>query len=178
MMGRGTGGYGGGGPRSGGGQSGPRVGGGFDRPAWEMPAIDVDKIGNVIRNDDPELLVTLANDHGKHLAEAKLATSQIRGIFGAVRAMESRWASLKDGDERTADIRAGRRALLLLKPKLAYQAVRHRPTRPTDPQPVALLKALLEPAIGAVGDDPERFRRFLEFFEALLAYHKHWGGRD
>lgn len=53
-----------------------------------------------------------------------------------------------------------------------------------------MLRAMLEPAIDAVidpgedhnteedGDNQKRFRRFMEYFEALLAYHKAYGGAD
>lgn len=160
-------GYGGGRPPGGGGRD-------FDRPSWRMPEIDKDAIRRAIAEDDPDVLVRVADQHGKDLAEARLATSQIRGIFGAARSMESQW-SPRASD---AEVRAGRRALLLLKPKLAYQEVRHRPQRPTDPNPVGLLRALLDPAIDSVGSDREKFRRFLEYFEALLAYHKAYGGAD
>jgi CRISPR type III-A-associated protein Csm2 len=43
---------------------------------------------------------------------------------------------------------------------------------------VGLLQKLLVPAIDSVGTDRDKFRRFLEYFEALLAYHKANGGAD
>ena len=136
------------------------------------------RIKAVIVNDDPKALVDLCERLGKRLAEDRLATSQIRGIFGAVRSMQARWESDKAETQSQ-----GFRELLLLKPKLAYQEVRHRPARRDDPNPVALLRRYLDPAINAVAEaDQEgrqdRFRRFLDYFEALLAYHKAAGGLD
>ena len=145
-------------------------------------AVDRDGVRKVIAKDDPKALVDLTDKYGKQLADARLATSQIRSIFGSVRQMESRWY---DDNQRNQGIRD----LLMLKPKLAYQEVRHKPQRREDPNPVGMLRAMLEPAIDAVidpgqdhtkedGDNQKRFRRFMEYFEALLAYHKAHGGAD
>ncbi len=136
------------------------------------------RIKAVIVNDDPKALVDLCEKLGARLANDRLATSQIRGIFGAVRSMQARWES----DDLDTQAR-GFRELLLLKPKLAYQAVRHRPARREDPDPVARLRQFLDPAINAVAEAAaqgrqERFRRFMDYFEALLAYHKAAGGTD
>lgn len=140
-------------------------------------AVDRDGVRKVIAKDDPKALVDLTDKYGKQLADARLATSQIRSIFGSVRQMESRWYD----DE--AQRKRGTRDLLMLKPKLAYQEARHKS------QAVGMLRAMLEPAIDAVidpgqdhtkedGDNQKRFRRFMEYFEALLAYHKAYGGAD
>ena len=148
-------------------QGGQGYGGG---PGAQAVADPAEEIKRAIRDDDPELLVKLAELNGRRLAEARLTTSQIRGIFGAARSMESLWSTRGTED----DLRSGRRALLFLKPKLAYQEARHRTAGPG----VSLLRTLLEPAIDSVGSDREKFRRFLDYFEALLAYHKASGGRD
>jgi CRISPR-associated protein Csm2 len=145
--------------------------------------VDRDGVRKVIAKDDPKALVDLTDKYGKQLADARLATSQIRSIFGSVRQMESRWYDDKQRNQ-------GIRDLLMLKPKLAYQEVRHKPQRREDPNAVGMLRAMLEPAIDAVidpgedhnteedGDNQKRFRRFMEYFEALLAYHKAYGGAD
>ena len=140
--------------------------------------VDDSLIRAVIVNDDPKALVDLCKTLGDRLATDRLATSQIRGIFGAVRSMQARWES----DDPASQAR-GFRELLLLKPKLAYQEVRHRPSRRDDPNPVAQLRRFLDPAINAVAEADaqwrqERFRRFLDYFEAMLAYHKAAGGLD
>ncbi len=151
-------------------------------PGAEPFKVDVTAVRKVIAKDDPKELVKLTNSYGKQLAEARLATSQIRSIFGSVRQMESRWYDDKQRNQ-------GIRDLLMLKPKLAYQAVRHKPQRRGVPDAVGMLRAMLEPAIDAVidpgtdhtaedGNDQDRFRRFMEYFEALLAYHKAYDGPD
>jgi len=53
---------------------------------------------------------------------------------------------------------------------MAYRARKERG------QAVGQLVSVLSPAIDLVGDDRERFERFVEFFEAILAYHKAHGG--
>ena len=151
---------------------------GRSAPPSSSGGTDDARIKAVIVNDDPKALVDLCEKLGDNLASAQLATSQIRGIFGAVRSMQARWES-----EHSASQAQGFRELLLLKPKLAYQEVRHRPSRRDDPNPVAQLRRFLDPAINAVAEADaqwrqERFRRFLDYFEAMLAYHKAAGGMD
>ena len=163
-------------------RQGNRPGQGVTAPGAEAFVVDHERVRKVIAKDDPKDLVELTNDYGKLLAKARLATSQIRSIFGSVRQMESRWYDDKQRNQ-------GIRDLLMLKPKLAYQEVRHKPQRREDANAVGMLRAMLEPAIDAViepgtdhtaedGDNQKRFRRFMEYFEALLAYHKAYGGAD
>lgn len=105
-----------------------------------------------------ETLVKEAEQLGKQLAR-NLTTSQIRNIYGAVKKMQ-----MKGGELDT-------HKLLMLKPKLAYAAKRHGGG-------VDTLKDVLTQAIDLVGNDSKKFNRFVDFFEAILAYHKDAGGRD
>lgn len=97
-----------------------------------------------------------------------LATAQIRNIFGMVRQIEMNW--MQDSDDGHA-----RRSMILLKPKLKYQAQRK--------SEVQALAEILSDAIDLVDADNgtstarERYQRFVEFFEAILAYHKAAGGK-
>ena len=104
-----------------------------------------------------EILVKEAEQLGKQLAR-NLTTSQIRNIYGAVKKMQMK------GELDT-------HKLLMLKPKLAYAAKRHGGG-------VETLKDVLTQAIDHVGDDSKKFNRFVDFFEAILAYHKAYDGRD
>ncbi len=106
-----------------------------------------------------EILVKEAEQRGQQLADQKLTTSQIRNIYGAVKKMQ-----MKGGELDT-------HKLLMLKPKLAYAAKRHGGG-------VNTLKDVLTQAIDLVGDDSKKFNRFVDFFEAILAYHKASGGKD
>jgi CRISPR-associated protein Csm2 len=112
----------------------------------------------------------LTNQWGKNLGTAlqrDLATAQIRAIFGKVRQIEMNW-----GIDENAD--ASRRDLILLKPKLKYQAARKKEVKD--------LAELLSNAIDLVDRDDNidtriKFQRFVDFFEAILAYHKAAGGK-
>lgn len=116
------------------------------------------------------VLVKTANDLGKDLARSRLSTNQIRALFGEVRQIEGQWNM---GGEQ---IDLARRRLYLLKPKMAYRAKRERG------QAVRQLVDVLDPALDLVlvEKDQEKqsanFTRFVEFFEAILAYHKASGG--
>ncbi len=129
---------------------------------------------DVIMGDDPvasaKELVRSAEAWGRYLAqELKLSTSQIRTIFGEVRRIEMSWASGETHARATGD-------LLLLKPKLAYQAARDaEKNRRT--KPVQALASILTPGIDRVQESQKRFQRFVDFFEAVLAYHKAAGGK-
>ena len=101
-------------------------------------------------------LVSAAEKLGEKLAR-HLKTSQIRRIYSAVKKIQM-------SDEfRHND-------LILLKPKLAYAAARNDAVRD--------LKDALSQGIDRVGEDPKRFKNFVDFFEATLAYHKAAGGQD
>lgn len=118
----------------------------------------------IFKAGDPQRLVEKAEELGKTLAERKLTTSQIRNIFGQVRQIEMQWH--QDSGESF-------RQAILLKPKLAYFAKRHAPMEP--------LANVLSQALDIMGQASKEerrpcFLRFVEFFEAVLAYHKKHGG--
>lgn len=121
---------------------------------------------SIIQSDDAETLVRWADRLGRELAR-NLSTSQIRGIFGTIRKIEMNWR--EEGDE-ARQMRA-RRDLLLLKPKLAYQAKKERG------RGVKEFANVLLPAIDMVENDTENFHRFVDFVEAILAYHKAYDGK-
>jgi CRISPR type III-A-associated protein Csm2 len=118
----------------------------------------------VIVSGNAESLVNIAKRFGMELAEKDQASkSQIRNIFGEVRRIESDWQSSDDESVKTY-----MRRVLLLKPRMAYQQARERKTE-------SLMK-LLTDAIDLVAkgkdgaEKSQRFRYFVEFFEAILAY--------
>ncbi|MCS6804231.1 MAG: type III-A CRISPR-associated protein Csm2 [Acidobacteriota bacterium] len=103
------------------------------------------------------LLVEAAESLGPRLQRGNLTTNQIRNIYGTVKQMEMRGF---DANE-----------FVLLKPKLAYAAARANSNGARE------LKDVLSWAIDEVGNDETKFARFVDFFEAVLAYHKAAGGR-
>ena len=136
-----------------------------------MAAIATDELRTIICDPNgAETLVKYADQLGKSLKENGLTTSQIRALFGEVRQIEAQWSM--DGEARQ---RAARR-LVLLKPKMAYRARKERG------RGVQELVGVLDLALDEVihERDPKKqdedFGRFVEFFEAILAYHKSYGG--
>ncbi len=133
--------------------------------------LDSAGLRKIITEDEPELLVDTAKKLGESLVAGGLTTSQIRNIFGAVRVIQSKWSS-----PTGSTIAQAQRELELLKPKLSYQAARHKAVGPLE-------KWLVE-AITLVRKDPNdevrfvRFGRFVDFFEAVLAYHTASGGKQ
>jgi CRISPR-associated protein Csm2 len=125
----------------------------------------------IIAEGDTELLIKQAKQIGKALKDAGLSMAQIRGVFGMVRRIEMGWTERETEDERVKEgmREQAMRKLLLLQPKLEYQARRQRA--------VEGLRNVLIPAIEQVQGDRQRFSRFVEFFEAILAYHVAAGGK-
>ena len=127
-------------------------------------------LATIITNPNgAETLVREADKLGKDLANNRLTTNQIRALFGEVRQIEAQWQMGKE-QQRKAE-----RRLILLKPKMAYRAKRERG------RGVKELVSVLEPAIDLIISEKgqkkqDNFQRFVEFFEAILAYHKSYGG--
>jgi len=126
---------------------------------------DVPRIINDPKTAD--VLVKRAEELGQKLVTERLRMAQARDIFDELRQIESIW--LREPE------RALRR-LHLLRPKLAYRRARVRELGP--------LAEVLERAVAEVvsaGDAAQRhdrFRRLMEFMEAIVAYHKFYGGGD
>jgi CRISPR-associated protein Csm2 len=112
-------------------------------------------------------LVEFAKLTADQLVKADLKRTQIRNIFTEARKIEALW------DTNQLD---ARRRLNMLKPKLDYQVDRHRQVKG--------LRDVLTPAIDEVDGAPDtdernrRFQRFMDLFEAILAYHRAFGGRN
>lgn len=109
----------------------------------------------IIVEGDAELLVRKAKEVSQVLQKDEASRTQVRRLFGEVKRIEMMWPM--------AEEEASRR-LILLKPRLAYQVARRRE--------LERLKRALEPLIDQVGADWNRFQRFLEFFEAVVAYSR------
>jgi CRISPR-associated protein Csm2 len=132
----------------------------------------------LIMTNDPtgEQLVAFAERTAQQLVTNQLTRGQIRNIFTEVRKIEALWDAegVKKPEERNYD--KALRRLVMLKPKMDYQTARI-------PQ-VELLKKVLSDAIDEVVKDgsneskTERFKRFMNLFEAILAYHRAKGGRN
>lgn len=135
----------------------------------EKPSIPIPNrasIERIISRGDPEELVKWADDIGKAIAH-QVTSSQIRNIFGAARQIQMRWRT---------DPASAYRDAVLLRPKLGYFARRERGRGMAD------LERILSPALEEMSqtqdqaEQQKRFNHFVDFFEAIVAYHKAHGG--
>lgn len=140
--------------------------GGPPQPPFPMPS-DAE-LKAIVVDGDGKTLVESARKVGAALASERLTTSQIRGVFATVRLIQMKWPASATPGEAGAALRQ----LLLLKPRLAYQA-----RRDNSGQGVERLRMVLEPAIDLVGSR-EQFGYLVDYFEAILAYHRAAGGRE
>lgn len=120
--------------------------------------IVVEKIKNDLSDilgGDSKKLVEDAAEMGELLGKDKrkggtgMTTSQIRNIFSEVKKMKYDKYKIE-----------------LLRPQLAYTAGRHPEVVP--------LQEVLDAAIKEI-DEEDKFYKFKDFFEAIVAYHRKWG---
>jgi len=144
----------------------------------QQPSITHETLAQIILNGDAVKMVEEADKLGNQLARTdNLMTSQIRAIFGEVRRLQG-LLSFSGLDEDISSIHEQKesafRKLYLLKPKMAYRKEKEKGYG------VKNLVAVLDPALILVFQDvekrEERFVHFIEFFEAILAYHRAYGG--
>ena len=124
-------------------------------PVWVKEGLDTEAI-------------LFAEEFGKHLSPQglgrdALTTSQIRNVYGEVQRMKMKGFNKSE--------------LLLLKPRLAYLTERKGTTGSKDFRKV--IEAALDEVLNSSNDqDIEfRFNNFTNFFEAILAYHRSFGGK-
>lgn len=108
------------------------------------------------------------NESDKFPGSNAVTTSQMRNIFSEVKRIEVKVNS----DEQWASERSN---VLLLRPKIAYNTARvlssKRDSKMLD------LRKILDKALLSV-ENKEDFKRFTQFFEGVIAYHKVYGGKD
>ena len=140
------------------------------------PPTDQDLCTIITDPNGTQKLVEWADRLGKHLKDIGLTSHQIRTLFGEVRLIQAEWNTNRQ--------RAFRR-LVLLKPKMAYRARKERGkavgelVKVLDPALDYVIKAKPRPKDqppGTGDNQDDNFQRFVEFLEAILAYHKAHGG--
>lgn len=138
--------------------------------------VSPETLRQIITEQTPEstaVLISRAEAIGNQLAEGKITTSQIRNIFGTVRMIEQDVKMLTDDELLPIQVQ---RSLQMLRPKLAYQYGRAQGDN-TKKAAMGALTTILSDAISLVGSSVPNFRNFMDFFEAILAYHRRFGGR-
>jgi CRISPR-associated protein Csm2 len=126
-------------------------------------------IKEIIEQDNTERLVQEAEKLGRQLAR-DLSTSQIRVVYGTVKKVSQFWTPQSSPE----DAKSAYRQILLLKPKLAYQEGR---VSRQQKEAIQTMRSVVDQSIDLIKEDVVKFRRFADFFEAILAYHKAYGGR-
>jgi len=110
--------------------------------------------------------IKFTEDFGKFLKNNQLTTSQIRNIFGEIKRIQL--SGINKQKNKTA--------FLLLKPKMAY-AVARDGKRGLEQLTKVINKAFDSVELEDNEKVEEQFQNFVDFFEAILAYHKAEGGR-
>lgn len=121
-------------------------------------------------------MVRVADDLGERLSST-LKASQIRAIFDETQRIGSLF--------RIGKFEEAVRRAHLLDPKIAYRAKRIAEREKKAKDAAELIADVLKRALRIVLEKKEdqkevraRYLRFLEFFEAIVAYHKAHGGKD
>ena len=118
---------------------------------------DENILREIIEEGNGKKLNEVAEKLGRLYAERNLSTSQIRSVLNEIQSMQ----------------RYDEHRLQLLRPKLAYVAGRHFRNAPIikeDFQP------LMDQSIRMVNKD--NFKNFKNFVEAIVAYHRFYGGKE
>ena len=107
-------------------------------------------------------MIEFADKLGNFLKDKGVSSSQLRNIYGEIMRIK-----MKKFDELKTDF-------LLLKPKVAYNYGRIKSGKEKDG-----FKKFVEAfdKAHALVNDNKTFGNFQKFFEAILAYHKYYGGK-
>lgn len=142
---------------------------GDNQPSRLVSAEDLKRIITGTTPEDVKLLNTKAKVVGKSIAHKNgVSTSQIRNIFGTVRMIEQDTAKLEKDEPLGMDVV---RPLTMLRPKLFYQC-----GRSPNNTSLSQLADILSESIELIGTSQAAFHNFVDFFEAILAYHRYHGG--
>lgn len=113
-----------------------------------------------IVNGADQRMVEFTESAGNFMAKNGLTNSKIRSVYGEVKRIQmGSYATEKN-------------AFLLLRPKVAYALGRERGNKGLE-----LFKFIFDDAAKLVNDQ-KSFNNFANLFEAILAYHKAFGGKD
>lgn len=106
--------------------------------------------------------------------QIQLTKSQIRKFLAAVNALTNKITVYRTQSGQAKELNGALATeVKYLKVKLAYQAARYKGTVGDFAE-----KAKLKERIDGIGTDMKKYEEFAHFMEALVAYHKFYGGRD
>lgn len=139
----------------------------FGKYKWITEGMDED--GVKFANDFGLYLCDKRTPDDKFVGRAAMTTSQIRNVFGEVKRIQAK-------AQGAANFQVYKSDFYLLRPKMAYAEA--RVLAKTQDSRIKDFRKIMEFAHKEVKDSKENFQRFVDFFEAILAYHKFYGGRD
>jgi len=113
-----------------------------------------------ISNGADEKLVGYAEEAGKFMAKNGLTNSKIRSIYGEIKRIQM------------GEFEKEKSSFYLLKPKVAYALGRDDRN-----EGLILFKRIFDRCSADVKDG-KTYVNFCNFIEAILAYHKAYGGKD
>ena len=113
-----------------------------------------------ITSEASKELVEYAEKAGKFMAKNGLTNSKIRSIYGEIKRIQM------------GVFEKERSSFYLLKPKVAYALGRDDKN-----EGLKLFKKIFDKSAADVSDQ-KSFQNFCGFIEAILAYHKFYGGKD
>lgn len=113
-----------------------------------------------IQSEADKDLIEYAEKSGRFMAQNGLTNSKIRSIYGEIKRIQM------------GDFEKEKVSFYLLKPKVAYAL-----GRDSRNEGLILFKKIFDQCYGSVTNSKE-FINFCNLLEAVLAYHKAYGGKD
>ena len=144
----------------------PRVGGNRNGGDYNARPSAESKFSELIFQNDWILiganskLVDFAEESGKFMANNGLTNSKIRSIYGEIKRIQM------------GEFEKEKSSFYLLKPKVAYALGRDEKN-----EGLKLFKKIFDRASESVTDQ-KSYLNFCNLIEAILAYHKAFGGKD
>lgn len=129
-----------------------------------------------------KVMRALSEEAQKSNGSKMVTTSQIRKFLTAVNQVNGKIDQFKNGNKSSASGRIPedlQMEIKFLKVKLAYQIGRADSGRyRANPVKEFADKSGLIGEIDKIGDSLERYENFARYVEALVAFHKFYGGKD
>lgn len=129
-----------------------------------------------------KVMRALSEEAQKSYGSKMVTTSQIRKFLTAVNRVNGKIDQFKNGNKSSASGRIPEDLqveIKFLKVKLAYQIGRADSGRNrANPVKEFADKSGLIGEIDKIGDSLERYENFARYVEALVAFHKFYGGKD
>jgi CRISPR-associated protein Csm2 len=127
-------------------------------------------IQNGISNDSidwAESFGEFLGDNNPNIQRKPLTTSQLRRFFGELKRIDS-------------DFKKNQVDLPMLKPMLAYAVGRDKNERGQNKTRIKEFEEEMTKGIDCIRNDSNKqkdFKNFIRLFEAIVAYHKYYGGK-